>query len=135
LTDPREPVSAPLRRLGSALLTTGRIRLELLAIEAQEEKERVAHLLLWAVLAALLAGFAVLMGLMLIVVALWDSHPLLALAGATLALTAAAAFAVLQVKGLVALPPSLFRSSIAELRRDAAALRREASDDPEATAP
>ena len=58
MTDPtQEPVSAPLRRLGVSLLTLGRIRLELLAIEAQEEKERVAGLMLWAVMAALLAGF------------------------------------------------------------------------------
>ncbi len=128
MTDPQEPVSAPLRRLGAALLTQGRIRLELLAIEAQEEKERIAHLLLWAVLAALLAGFGVLMALMLVVVALWDSHPLLALAGATAVLAAAAVFAVLKVKNLVGLPPSLFQSSLSELRQDADALRREAPE-------
>ncbi|MCP6237395.1 phage holin family protein, partial [Klebsiella pneumoniae] len=61
----REPVSAPLRRLGASLLTLGRIRLELLAIEVQEEKEHIAQLVLWAVLAALLAGFAVMMLLVL----------------------------------------------------------------------
>ena len=60
MSEDKEPVSAPLRRLGASLLTLGRIRLELFAIEAQEEKERVAGLLLWAVLAALLAGFGLL---------------------------------------------------------------------------
>lgn len=68
-TPEREPVSGPLRRLGASLLTLGRIRLELLAVEVQEEKERIAGLVLWAVLAALLAGFAVLMLLVLAVVA------------------------------------------------------------------
>jgi len=124
LNQDREPVSAPLRRLGAALLTTGRIRLELLAIEVQEEKERIASLLLWAVLAALLAGFAVLTGLMLAVVALWDSHPLLALAAATALLAVAAGFAVFKVRALVGLPASLFQTSLAELRQDAEALRR-----------
>jgi uncharacterized membrane protein YqjE len=124
LSDAKEPVSAPLRRLGISLLTLGRIRLELFAIEAQEEKERIASLLLWAVLAALLAGFGLLMGLVLVTVAFWDEHRLLALGGGTLVLVAAALVAVLKVKGLIDQPASLFQSSIGELRADADALRR-----------
>ena len=124
MSDAKEPVSGPLRRLGTSLLTMGRIRLELLAIEAQEEKERIAGLALWAVLAALLAGFGLLMLLLLIVVALWDSHRLLALAGATVVLLAAAGVALAKLKGLLAQPTTLFQSSIAELREDAEALRR-----------
>jgi len=124
MSDAKEPVSGPLRRLGTSLLTMGRIRLELLAIEAQEEKERIAGVALWAVLAALLAGFGLLMLLLLIVVALWDSHRLLALAGATVVLLAAAGVALAKLKGLLAQPTTLFQSSIAELREDAEALRR-----------
>lgn len=124
MSDDKEPVSAPLRRLGASLLTLGRIRLELFAIEAQEEKERIAGLLLWAVLAALLAGFGLLMLLVLVTVALWDSHRLLALGGGTLVLVVAAVFAVLKVKALIDQPASLFQSSIGELRADADALRR-----------
>ncbi|MCE4540162.1 phage holin family protein [Pelomonas sp. P7] len=126
MSDTKEPVSAPLRRLGTSLLTLGRIRLELLAIEAQEEKERIASLLLWAVLAALLAGFGLLMVLVLVTVALWDSYRLLALGGGTVVLVAAAIVAVLKVKALIAQPATLFQSSIAELRDDADALRRRA---------
>jgi uncharacterized membrane protein YqjE len=123
LSDDREPVSAPLRRLGASLLTLGRIRLELFAIEAQEEKERIARLLLWAVLAALLAGFGLLMLLVLVTVALWDSHRLAALGVGTGVLGGAAAVAVAQVRRLIAQPASLFQASLAELREDAAALR------------
>jgi uncharacterized membrane protein YqjE len=124
LGDAKEPVSGPLRRLGTSLLTLGRIRLELLAIEVQEEKERIAGLLLWSVLAALLAGFGLLTLLVLVTVALWDSHRLLALGGGTVVLVGAAVFAVLKVKGLVDQPSTLFQSSITELRQDADALRR-----------
>ena len=124
MSDAKEPVSAPLRRLGVSLLTLSRIRLELFAIEAQEEKERIASLLLWAVLAALLAGFGLLMGLVLITVAFWDEHRLLALGGGTVVLIAAAVVAVLKVKKLIDQPASLFQSSIGELREDAEALRR-----------
>lgn len=124
MSDTREPVSGPLRRLGTSLLTLGRIRLELLAIEAQEEKERIAGLALWAVLAALLAGFGLLMLLLFVVVALWDSYRLLAIAGAAVVLLAAAAGAVAKLKALLAQPTTLFQSSISELREDADALRR-----------
>lgn len=124
MSDDKEPVSAPLRRLGASLMTLGRIRLELFAIEAQEEKERIASLLLWAVLAALLAGFGLLMVILLITVALWDSHRLLALGGGTVVLVAAAAVAVMKVKALIDQPASLFQASIGELRADADALRR-----------
>ena len=124
MNDAKEPVSAPLRRLGTSLLTLGRIRLELLAIEVQEEKDRIAGLLLWAVLAALLAGFGLLMLLVLVIVALWDGHRLLALGGSTAVLIAAATLALLRLRGLVAQPSTLFQASIAELRQDADALRR-----------
>jgi uncharacterized membrane protein YqjE len=124
VSDTQEPVSAPLRRLGASLLALGRIRLELLAIEAQEEKERIAGLLLWAVLAALLAGFGFIMLVLLVTVALWDSYRLLALCGATVVLVAAAVFAVQKVRRLVALPSTLFQASIAELREDSDELRR-----------
>ena len=124
MSDTKEPVSAPLRRLGVSLLTLGRIRLELFAIEAQEEKERIAGLLLWAVLAALLAGFGLLMALVLITVMLWDSYRLLALGLSTVVLIAAAVVAVAKVRKLIDQPASLFRSSIGELRADADALRR-----------
>lgn len=124
MSDDKEPVSAPLRRLGTSLLTLGRIRLELFAIEAQEEKERIASLLLWAVLAALLAGFGLLLLLVLVTVALWDSYRLLALGGGTIVMVVAAVVAVLKVKRLIAQPASLFQASIGELREDAEALRR-----------
>lgn len=124
MSDDKDPISGPLRRLGASLMTLGRIRLELFAIEAQEEKERIASLLLWAVLAALLAGFGLLMLLVLVTVALWDTHRLLALAGGTFVLVALAGVAVLKVKALIDQPASLFQSSIGELRADAEALRR-----------
>ena len=125
MNDSNEPVSAPLRRLGASLLTLGRVRLELLAIEVQEEKERVAGLLLWALSAALLAGFCLLTAMVFVIVALWDTHRLLALGGATLLLFAAAVFAFTKVRALLAMPATLFQTSLAELREDADALRRE----------
>lgn len=128
MNDTREPVSGPLRRLGASVLTLSRIRLELFAIEAQEEKERIAGVVLWAVFAALVSGFALLMLMLLVVVALWDSYRLLALGVATAVLVAAAAAAAARLKGLLGQPSTLFHSSIGELRQDADALRNRRSD-------
>lgn len=127
MTDAREPVSAPLRRLSASLLKLGRIRLELLAIEVQEEKERVAQLLIWAVLAALLAGFGLLLLVLLVTVALWDSHRLLALGAGTVLLVVGAVAATRQVRRLTAMPASLFQASLSELRQDSDALTRDDS--------
>jgi uncharacterized membrane protein YqjE len=103
----------------------GRIRLELLAIELQEEKERVFGLLFWTVLTALMVGFGIVMAVLLITVLFWDSYRLLALALATALLLGLALWGLLRLRRLSAQAPTLFQSSLMELRRDSAALRRE----------
>lgn len=116
-------VSGPLRRLGGALLALGRIRLELLAIEVQEEKERIASLLLWAVLTALLAGFGAVFVALAVTVALWDTHRLAALGVAAVLFIGLAILGALKLRRLAGDPSRLFRSSIDELRQDGSALR------------
>lgn len=115
-------VSGPVRRLGASLLALGRIRLELLAIEVQEEKERVASLLLWSVLTALGVGFGALFVALFVTVALWDTHRLVALGVAAVLFIGLAMLGALRVKRLAANGSMMFRSSIDELRRDSAAL-------------
>jgi uncharacterized membrane protein YqjE len=117
-------VTGPVRRLGTSLLALGRIRLELLAIEVQEEKERVAGLLFWAVLTALLAGFGMVFAALAVTVALWDSHRLVALATGAGLFGVLALFGVLRLRRLAGSGSTLFKTSIAELREDAASLGR-----------
>ncbi len=117
-------VSGPVRRLGASLLALGRIRLELLAIEVQEEKGRVASLLLWAVLTALLAGFGAVFVVLFVTVALWDTHRLAALGVAAALFIGLAVFGALRVRRLAANGSTLFQTSIAELRKDSDALRQ-----------
>lgn len=115
-------ISGPVRRLGASLLALGRIRLELLALEIQEEKERIASLLVWAVLTALSAGFAAVFVALYITVALWETHRLAALGVAALLFVAIAMLGAWQVKRLTASAQTPFQSSIAELRQDGSAL-------------
>jgi uncharacterized membrane protein YqjE len=119
-------VSGPVRRLGASLLALGRIRLELLAIEVQEEKDRVASLLLWAVLTALLAGFGAVFVALFVTVALWDTHRLAALGVAAVLFIGLAVLGALRVRRLSGQRSTLFQESIAELRQDSAALRQDA---------
>ena len=118
-------VSGPVRRLGASLLALGRIRLELLAIEVQEEKERISALLLWTVLTALLASFGLVFVALCITVALWDTHRLAALGAGAVVFVALAGVGALRVRRLTGGGSTLFKTSIAELRDDAAALRQE----------
>ncbi len=115
-------VSGTVRRLGASLLALGRIRLELLAIEVQEEKDRIASLLLWAVLTALMAGFGAVLVALFITVALWDTHRLAALGVAALLFVGLAVFGAWRVRRLVSQSSAPFHASIAELRKDSATL-------------
>jgi uncharacterized membrane protein YqjE len=115
-------VSGPVRRLAASLLALGRIRLELLAIEVQEEKERIAEMLVWAVVTAFIGCFAVVFVALFVTVALWDTHRLAALGLGALLFVALAVGALLRLKRLAGAGTTLFQSSIAELREDSRAL-------------
>lgn len=116
-------LSASARRLGASFLALGRIRLELLAIEVQEEKERAVAILFWAVLSALVGGFGLVFGALLLTVALWDSHRLLALGLSSGLFIALAAFGLWRIRHLSSGGATLFSASLAELAADERVLR------------
>lgn len=120
--DTRASVGGPARRLGASLLRLGRIRLELLSIEVQEEKERVAELLFWSVMAAFAAGLGLVFVALLATVLLWDSHRWQVLAACALAIAALAGYGGWRLTRLQGHRASPLRASIDELRRDADAL-------------
>lgn len=113
-----------LRRLGAAVVALARIKLELLALGWQEEKSRVAQVLVLAIVGALLAGFALLALAITITVLLWDTpHRMLALILASALLCAAAVAAIWRVATLLRAPSPLLATTVSELRRDEAVLR------------
>jgi uncharacterized membrane protein YqjE len=107
------------------LLAAAQTRLELLTVELQEEKLRLARLLFMTVLAALFLGFAAVFAALWITVALWDSHRLLALGLATGLFVALGVAAATVAAHTVAAGSRLFAASISELNKDRSALRRE----------
>ena len=117
-----ELVSGPVRRLSASMLALLRIRLELLAIELQEEKDRIVRMLMAAVVTALLGCFALVFVAAFATVALWDSHRLLALGLCSLLFVALAGWSALALRRLAHTSPTLFQASLGELRRDSRAL-------------
>jgi uncharacterized membrane protein YqjE len=112
----------PFRRLSASLVALGRIRLELLAIEVQEEKERIARMLVWAVVASFMGCFAVVFVALFVTLALWDGYRLVALGAFALVFIGLAAWAGVRLSQLSRAGTTLFQASIVELRQDSRAL-------------
>lgn len=120
--DPSLATPAGLRRRLDLLLHTAQTRLQLLGVELQEEKLRLARLLLGTVLAALLLGFALVFALIWLTVALWDTHRQLGLGLATLIALGLGLGAAGVAARAWASGSELFAASLAELERDRRAL-------------
>ncbi len=113
---------ASLRGFATTSVALLRTRLALLKVEAQEEAERLVSMLLWGVAATLLVVAGLVFLAVLLTVLFWDDHRLLVLGIFTTVFLGAAAFAVTSVLRLARQGSQLFAASLAELRRDEAAL-------------
>lgn len=112
-----------LRSTLALLLDIGATRLELAATELEEERLRLVGLLISAVITLMLFGMAVLMCTAFVVVAMWDSHRLLAVGGLALTYAGAAWLSVVRWRARAASRPPFMSVTLAELQRDVAALR------------
>ncbi|MBL0920049.1 MAG: phage holin family protein [Hydrogenophaga sp.] len=115
-------LSASVRGLAATLIELAQVRLELLSVEAQEEVLRVASMVAYGAiaLASLVLGLGFLA--MLITVALWDEHRLLALGVFTGLFLLIGLVAAWQARERVKRGSRLFSASIEELRQDREAL-------------
>jgi uncharacterized membrane protein YqjE len=107
-----------LRTLSVSLVGIVHTRLDLLSTDIAEEREHLLTLLLLALVALFLLGVGVVLLALLIVVAFWESHRLLALGGLTgLFLLAGVGTAWLAMHK-TRTRPRLFAASLAELSKD-----------------
>jgi len=107
-----------LKTLSVSLVGIVHTRLELLSTDIAEEREHLITLLLLVQLALFFLGVGILLLALLIVVAFWESHRLLALGSLTgLFLLASAGTAWLAVHK-TRTRPRLFEASLAELSKD-----------------
>lgn len=106
------------RRLLSTLLGVVTTRIELLANEWQEERLRLAEMLLFALFAIFCFGMGVVLLTMFIVVLFWDEHRLAVLAMLSLIFLALAGWLTLLLRSRVRQGSRLFSASLAELSKD-----------------
>jgi uncharacterized membrane protein YqjE len=112
-----------LRALGATVLGILRTRLELLAVELAEEKNRLLAILLWSLGGLLALAMGILMLSLLVVAAFWDTDHRLTALGVVAALYFLCGLgALLYVRNKVANAPFTFDETLAELERDRQAL-------------
>ncbi len=111
-------LATSLRTLAATFTELLKTRLELLSTEFQEEKQRVAGLLLYGFAAVLLLVTGCVFLAVFITVLLWDTHRLLALGIFTALFLAAGIIALTAVMRHQRAESKLFAASLAELKRD-----------------
>lgn len=116
-------LSASVRGLAATLIELAQVRLELLSVEAQEEVLRVAGLLAYGAIALVCLALGLGFLAILITVALWDTHRLLALAVFAVLFLLAGLLAAWRARERVQRGSRLFSASIEELRQDREALK------------
>jgi uncharacterized membrane protein YqjE len=125
-TPPRPPgLIASLRLLGDGLLGTLEDRLQLLAVEVQEEKFRLIQNFIW-ISAAVFAGMlAITFASLTLVYLFWDRARLAVLIGLTVLYSGAAVAIILRFRSYLAHQPKPFSSTLGEIQEDRACIRRE----------
>ena len=110
-------------RIGATLLAMARTRLELAAVEVQEEARSLLGYLAWTLLAAFLAACALLLVALFVIVLFWDSHRLLAIGGMAGVFAIASLSILMKVRAGFAARGPMLRATRAELGKDIAFIR------------
>lgn len=117
-----EGLFAALRKLLAAVVASGRMRLELLGTELQEEKVRLLSLLAMGVGALFLFGLGIVLAIVFLAAVFWEYR--VAVFGISAFLTLGGAFLLLALAKRQATQSSqMFKASLAELDADLARLR------------
>ncbi|HJT14654.1 MAG TPA: phage holin family protein [Dongiaceae bacterium] len=106
------------RRILAILVGMVRTRLSLLSVELMEEKSRIWLMLVLTALALIFASMALLMLSMLVIVAFWEEHRLLAIGGLLAFYLLAAGASLLVLRHKARIGSRLFSSTLRELSRD-----------------
>jgi uncharacterized membrane protein YqjE len=105
-------------RIASTLVAMVGTRLELAAVEFQEDARRLLGYLAWSLLAVFLAAGAVMLAALFVILLFWDSYRLQAVAGMAALLAAGAGGIVMSVRSKLNAQSPLFADTLAELRKD-----------------
>jgi uncharacterized membrane protein YqjE len=98
-------------------------RLDLVGVELQLEVQRATSVVLWAFAGIVLGIVALVMLAVTVLIALWETHRVLAAVGLTASFAIASLGVALSVRRRVRAWPRMFHSTLDELKHDAATLR------------
>ena len=127
---PARSLRASLRELGAAVLGLAHTRLELVAVEFDEVRERTFERMVLIAVAVLGFGFAVLAASALVVVVFWETYRVAALCGVALAYLVIGLIALWRLSVRQQTEGTPFAGTRAEFERDRAWLARQWGDDP-----
>lgn len=111
-------ISDTVGRLGASLLAMLQTRLELAAVELEEESQRLLGYVLLSLLALFLCGIAIVLFALLVVVLFWDSYRIQAVLGMALLFAGAGALIGIRVRASFAAKPRLLGATLGELNKD-----------------
>jgi uncharacterized membrane protein YqjE len=115
-------------RIASTLVAMVGTRLELAAVEFQEDARRLLGYLAWSLLAVFLAAGAAMLAALFVILLFWDTYRLQAVAGMAAVLGAAALLIVASVRSKLNAQTPLFAATLAELRNDVEYVRHAAAN-------
>lgn len=128
---PQEPgagrLLSSLQSLSATLIAIFQTRLELLAVEVEEEKQRMLAVLGWGAVAVLMGTVACVFLAGFVTVLFWERHPLLVLGLMTLVFALICVVAARRVAALMHASGGMLADSLAELQADHDALAQAAA--------
>lgn len=111
-------LGASVGRIGATLVAMLHTRLELAAVEAQEEARRLYGYFAWTMMAVFLGAGAALLAALFVILVFWDSYRLLAVGGMAVLFALAAVVILARVRASFDARPPVFAATLSELRND-----------------
>ena len=123
MSAPRTGLYETLRQLFDTALELAQVRLALLVSDLEVEKQRLLGVALRALLGLMLLSIGLLLAVGIILLLLWNSHPLAALVGLMLACIGGGLWLMHAARRLLQRGTALLATTTDELERDRAAVR------------
>jgi uncharacterized membrane protein YqjE len=114
-------------RIAGTLVSMVGTRLELAAVEFQEDARRLLGHVAWTLLAVFLATFALMLVALFVIVVFWDSYRLQAVGGMAVLFGLASGLILLKVRANMNAEAPLLSATLAELRNDVEYVRHAAA--------
>jgi uncharacterized membrane protein YqjE len=118
-------------RIGGTVLAMVETRLELAALEIEEESQRLLGYFMLALLSLILFGIAMVLVSLTIILLFWETYRLQAALGLAALFAVAGTVIMMKLKSAFASRPRMLASTVAELNKDVNFFRNAGRDNEE----